>query len=207
MSTPAIRSQLLQLRRDLDAAREGRDLLDQKREAIVRALADHLHRRDARMQVAARALAAARAALVDAQDELGRAAIDAAALAQPPGPACTAREITIAATRVPQIDLDAVPFRPRYGPASGSAALDAAGDRFAAALAALALLASEEAAVQRLRAALARTARRQNALDQIVLPELGVLVRSVTAALEEEERDEATRRKIGAGTGGKIAAV
>jgi vacuolar-type H+-ATPase subunit D/Vma8 len=68
-------------------------------------------------------------------------------------------------------------------------------------------LASEEAAVQRLRAALARTARRQNALDQIVLPELGVLVRSVTAALEEEERDEATRRKIGAGTGGKIAAV
>jgi V/A-type H+-transporting ATPase subunit D len=105
----------------------------------------------------------------------------------------------MAAVRVPQITLADEGYRPQYGPASASEPLDRAGARFASALVALAALASEESAVRHLRAALARTARRVNALERIVLPETAALIRAVTSAIEEDDRDDAIRRKIGSG--------
>jgi hypothetical protein len=49
--------------------------------------------------------------------------------------------------------------------------------------------------------ALARTARRLNALDQSMLPRIAGEIHAITNALEEDERDEATRRKIGTAIG------
>jgi V/A-type H+/Na+-transporting ATPase subunit D len=199
VNAPAIRSRLLQLRRDLEAAREGRDLLDRKREAIVRALAERLPRLARQRREAARSLAAARAALVDAQDRLGRAAIASAALAQPAPVECERDEVTIASVRTARVRLAALEFRPAYGAASGCPALDRAGAEFAAALNALAALAFEDSAVRSLRRALARIARRLNGLDHIVLPQIAGEVRRIVATLEEDDRDEATRRKVGSG--------
>lgn len=196
MTPPAVRSRLLQLRRDLAAAREGRQMLDHKREAIARALAEHLPRRAARLQAAGRAIETARAALAAAQDELGRAAVNAAAIAQPLVSGCRRETVTIAGVRVPTLSLPCAVFIPQYGPTGGSPALDRAGAAFTNALEMLAGLAAEDAAVRRLRGALARTARRLNALDQIVLPGIVRDIRAIASALEEDERDEATRRRI-----------
>jgi V/A-type H+-transporting ATPase subunit D len=196
MTSLAVRSRLLELRRDLDAARNGRQLLDRKREAIVRALAERLPRRAARVQAARQAIETARAALLRAQDELGRAAVAAAAIAQPRLDGCRRDTATIAGVRVPTLSLPRVPFIPHYGPTGGSAALDRAGAAFAEAVETLAGLAAEDAAIRRLRAALARTARRMNALDQVVLPGLAHDIRAIGSALEEDERDEATRRRM-----------
>jgi V/A-type H+-transporting ATPase subunit D len=197
MTPPAVRSRLLQLRRDLDAAREGRQLLDRKREALVRALADHLSRRAARMATARHALETARAALAVAQDERGRAAVSAAAFAQPLVGRCARDTVSIAGVRIPTLFLPHAAFVPHYGPASGWPALDRAGGAFADAVETLAGLASEDVAVRRLRTVLARTARRLNALDHIVLPRIAHDIRAIASALEEDERDEATRRRIG----------
>jgi V/A-type H+-transporting ATPase subunit D len=197
MRAPAVRSRLLQLRRDLSAAHDGRTLLDQKREAIVRALSERLPRRAARTGEARQALAVARQALAGAQVELGRGAVDGAALAQPPLAGCGRGLTTIASVRVPRIALPPVAFTPIYGPVSGSARLDDAGAAFAAAVASLAALANEDAAVRRLRAALARVARRLNALDHIVLPQIAADIHAIAATLEEDERDETARRRVG----------
>ncbi len=195
MNVPAVRSRLLQLRRDLEAARSGRDLLDRKREAIVRALAEHVPRRDELYRVAAKALGLARTALHEAQTELGRTVIDAAALAQPPLGAIQVHERPIVGVRVPRVEGAFGDYRAHYGPATASDSLDRAGEAFVATLPSLLALASEETAVRRLRAALARTARRLNAIDQLVLPEISRHIHTVAAALDEEERDEAVRRK------------
>jgi V/A-type H+-transporting ATPase subunit D len=197
MAPPAVRSRLLQLRRDLEAARQGRQLLDRKREAIVRALADHLPRRAERLQAARQAMASARASLTVAQDQLGRAAVTAAAIAQPLLDCCRRDTVTIAGVRVPTLSLPPAPFIPHYGPTSASPALDRAGGAFTTLVETLLGLASEDTAVRRLRAALARTARRLNALDHIVLPGMARDIRAIASALEEDERDEATRRRIG----------
>ncbi len=195
MREPAVRSRLLELRRSRDAVAAGRDLLDRKREAIVRALGERLRIRDERYRVAAAALQAARRALDAAEIEAGRTTLSAAALAQTAHVDLAVREVSVVGVRTARVDRASATFRPDYGPVSGSERLDDAGARFAAAVPTLLALAAEEEAVERLRMALTRTARRLNAIDQIVLPDLVRDIAGVSAALEEEERDEAVRRQ------------
>lgn len=195
MREPAVRSRLLQLRRDLEAARRGRDLLDRKREALLRAIAERTPQRDARRTAAATALGEARTALDTAHIELGRTAVGAAALAQPPHGPLHVERASVVGVPVPRVHLPPARFQPYYGPASGSWSLDRAGAAFAGALAVLLALASEQAALRALGAALARTARRLNAIDQVIIPDISHQIASIAAALEEEERDEASRRK------------
>lgn len=195
MIEPAIRSRLLQLRRDHEAARTGRDLLDRKREAILAALAERVPvQRRLRVQAAA-ALAEARAAVAAMQIAVGRLAVDAATLAQPPLSPLGVVEARMVGVAIPQFALEPAAFQPRYGPAGGGVVLDRAGAAMAAALPLVIALASAEEAVRCLRAALARTARRVNALDKRVIPELAGQIRSIEAALEEDERDEAVRTR------------
>ncbi|MBI3403038.1 MAG: V-type ATP synthase subunit D [Acidobacteria bacterium] len=195
MIQAAGRLRLLELRRERGAARAGRELLDRKREAILRTMIERVPRRDQLRRMAVRDLAAARRAMADAQCELGRTAVAAAALAQPEIAPLAVRETTIVGVALPRVEAAITPFRPRYGSASGSDRLDAAGAAFTALVPGLLAFTSEEMAVRRLRAALARTVRRLNALDTLVLPELSRQIHIMAAALEEEERDEAVRRR------------
>jgi V/A-type H+-transporting ATPase subunit D len=188
------RSRLLGLRRELDAARAGRELLDRKREVILRTVSERTPRAQGLRHTVATALAAARADLANAQIESGRTAVDAAALAQPRIVSVEATEMSVVGIMLPQIHAAVAPFRPRYGPVGTSGTLDRAGAAFTAILPSLLALASAEAAIRRLRRALTRTVRRLNALDMMVLPELSREIHVVAAALEEEERDEAVRR-------------
>lgn len=195
MRAPAVRSQLLRLRDDLRAAIDGRDLLDRKREAILRSLAAASATR-VRLESDVRdRLRAARARLASAQAELGRAAIDAAALAQPPLPPPEVADSAIVGVRIPHLQRRGAPIRPHYAPASGSPLLDDTTLAWASVLEPLFAFAAADAAVRRLKAALTRTARRLSALDRAVIPAVREELRLLSAALEEEERDDAVRRK------------
>jgi H(+)-transporting ATP synthase subunit D len=192
---PAVRSRLIGLRREKEAAEGGRELLDRKREVLLRELQAWTRTRESRRAEAAEALGAARARLVEARVELGAGALEAACLAQPAAPDLQASALHVAGVRLPALRTPARTFAPCYGPGGTSASLDEAGAGFLRALDPVVQLASADAAVRALGAALARTARLLNAVDRIVLPELGGEIRSVEAALEEEERDEAVRRR------------
>ena len=195
MIESAGRSRLLKLRREMATAREGRALLDRKREAILRAVTERAPPLDALRRSAALALAEARIDLAEAQMVLGRIAVDSAVLAQPRLVAIAATETSLVGVALPDVSAVVARFVPRYGPVSGSPELDRAGERFLTLVPALLRLAAQEASVRRLRRALSRTVRRLNALDTIVLPELIRETHIVTSALEEEERDEAVRRE------------
>jgi H(+)-transporting ATP synthase subunit D len=193
---PAVRSRLIGLRREKEAAQGGRELLDRRREVLLRELQAWTRTRESRRAEAAEALGAARARLVEARVELGAGALEAACLAQPAAPDLQASALHVAGVRLPALRAAAArTFAPCYGPGGTSASLDEAGAGFLRALDPVVQLASADAAVRALGAALARTARLLNAVDRIVLPELGGEIRSVEAALEEEERDEAVRRR------------
>ena len=117
------------------------------------------------------------------------------ALAQAESTALDLVDVTVVAVAVPEGRGIATPFRPQYGPASGSPLVDAAGGAFCEAVGPLAAFAAADAGVRQLRAALTRTARRLNALDTVLIPDIRAEIRAVAAALEEEERDDAVRRK------------
>lgn len=195
MRTPAVRSQLLRLREDLRTARDGRELLDRKREAILRALTDAIARRNAVYTDLVERLRTARSQLRLAQLHLGRGAIDAAALAQPPAPPFEVAESSVVGIRVPHFERAPLVFHPHYAPSSGSPLLDEAGAAWTRVVTVVIKFAEADITVRRLKDALARTARRLNALDRDIIPAMRSDLRVLTATLEEDERDDAVRRK------------
>jgi V/A-type H+-transporting ATPase subunit D len=195
MKGPAIRSRVLELQRRLMAARHGRELLDQKREALQRELSTRLVVRVERRAGAADALSRARAHLADARIECGRRNVAAAALAQASPLLVTRVNTSLVGVPLPRLVTRATDFRLHYTLSDSAASLDVAARSFASALAEVVAFAQEDSAVRHLRLGLARTTRRLNALDLLVIPEIGRDLREVSAALEEEERDETLRRK------------
>ena len=195
MSGPAVRSQLLTLHQDRRAARLGRDLLDNKREAILREWLKRVRRRNELRAAVRRMLSDAAVILRQARIEIGAARIDGALLAQPVTASIEVREGSLVGVRMPRLQPRLEAFGPHYGPAATAASLDVAGAQYAALLPELIRLAEEEEGARNLQAGLVKTVRRLKALEQVVIPRLEREVRGVAAALEEEERDEAVRRK------------
>jgi V/A-type H+-transporting ATPase subunit D len=196
MSALAIRSRLLQLQQDRRAARLGRELLDSKREAILRELLRRVRRRNELRQSLGQEVNRARLVLREACIECGSAQVDAALLSQPTTASVDLRPASLVGILMPRLQVRLPPFTPHYGTAATSVRLDEAGRRFTALLAPMAALAEEEEAVRNLQAGLIKTVRRLKALERVVIPRLDQDVRDVTATLEEEERDESIRRKV-----------
>lgn len=195
MKGAAVRSRLLMLRRQLTAATTGHDLLERKLEVLLRETLRRAARRDRQRARAATRLAVARQRLADACTDAGRRALGAAALAQPETASLERRDRRLVGVTVPSLRGRFERFTPCYGPASTTASMDAAGAAFADTLPVLVRLAEQEMATAALTRALARTVRRLNALEKIVIPTLRREIYTVTDALEEEERDESVRRR------------
>ena len=203
MTGAAIRSRLITLRRDREAALLGRDLLDGKREAILRELVERVRVRNCVRDEVKQAYAAAQDALDEARIELGSCAIDSAALAQPVGASVERSPGSLVGVPLARLRARVAPFRPSYGPGGTAASLDGAGAEFAALIPSLMSLAQEDEAVRNLEAGLRKTVRRLKALENVVIPRLEREAREVAGALEEEERDESLRRKRWLATLGK----
>jgi V/A-type H+-transporting ATPase subunit D len=191
----AIRWRLLELTRRIDAIRRGIDLLDQKREALLREI---VHRGDARVKRQTRLrdeYLRARQNLGDALLASGGPTTMAASLAQPDAVelACLARPFM--GVLLPRFRPTFRTFTIHYGPAATSAALNSASRAYAGLLPVVIDLAEEESAARNLRRALLKVSRTVNALKTAVLPRLEDERREIAAALEEEERDETIRRR------------
>jgi V/A-type H+-transporting ATPase subunit D len=191
----ATRSRLTAVRQERQAARLGRDLLDQKREAVLRALLDAVRRREVWRAAAHEALTRARTALAHARVEAGADAVDRAALAQPVLASVDWRPGSVVGVPTPRLDAMVAPFAAHYGATLTRASVDRAGEEFSALIGILVRLAQEEEVARNLQSGLAKTVRRLKALEQVVIPRLEREARAVAAALEEEERDDSLRRR------------
>jgi len=195
VSGAASRSRLLELRALLESAGRGREVLERKRELLLYELRRTTARLvEERLRVLP-ALATAREALTAARIELGGAALDAAVLAQGEEAAVELRIGSIVGTPVPRLMARPAAFHPAYGPAGTASSLDVAGAAFAALLPDLARLAELETTAAGLRRGLRKTARRLSALERVLIPAYQADLAAVLGGLEEDERDEAVRRK------------
>ena len=190
------RSRLYELRRDRIAAARSAELLERKREVLLRETAARIAKRDALRESVTRVLAAANHKLAVARVWHGVERVAAAALAQPLACTIESRELSIMGVRLIELRAEAQPFRAMYGPAATSQALDAAAIAFHNLLPDVIRLAGEEHAVSRLRLTLRKTTKLVNALQKIVLPRLLREIRLIVESIEEEERDESVRRKV-----------
>lgn len=194
MITAAVRSRLFELRRERIAARRSAELLDRKREALLREIIRRTSRRDELRALVARRYSDARGKLDIARVEIGMPAMESAALAQTPWHSVASGATSIMGIRVTTIRASPVQYRAQYGTGGTSASLDDAGAAFTSIVPDVLRLAEQEAALARLRLAARKTTKLLNSLEKFVIPRIDSDIRAVSEGIEEEERDEAARR-------------
>jgi V/A-type H+-transporting ATPase subunit D len=183
------KSNFLTLSRQLVFAKEGFDLLEQKRQILVFELMSRLGRaRDVERRVAA-SLGPAFAALRQSTLDMGSDALDRATLAVRMSHVLEVVEQNVMGIRIPKVAIRSEGEGVQFGVGGTSAHTDAAMRRFVEALPLLAELAELENAVLRLARELRKTQRRCNALSRVFIPEYSETIGFITSSLEERERE------------------
>jgi H(+)-transporting ATP synthase, vacuolar type, subunit D len=192
----ATRSRLFELRRERGAAQRSTELLDRKREVLLREVARRERlRKELRNVVSARYLDAHRLLRI-ARVELGMRGVEGAALAQPVRHTIVHRDTSVMGVRIPQLSAKVEPYRARYGAAATAESLDETGAAFTELFPQVVALAQEEIAVARLSVAMRKTTKLLNALQKVVLPRIEKDIRAIVDGIEEDERDDSVRRRV-----------
>jgi V/A-type H+-transporting ATPase subunit D len=193
----ATRSRLFELRRDRGAALRSAELLDRKREVLLREIARRERILGELRDVVGARHAEAHRLLRIARVELGMRGVEAAALAQPARFTLAERDRSVMGVRIPQFSATIEPYRAFYGAAATAESLDEAGAAFSELFPTVVALAQEEIAVSRLSIAIRKTTKLLNALQKVVLPRIERDIRAIVDGIEEDERDDAVRRSVG----------
>ncbi len=198
MSRPATRMALLAGRSQLALARQGRELLEEKRDALLREFYREVRTVFVAHEELEAAAGAARLALDGARVRLGAEPIAAAALAARGEIAVEVESASVMGVPVPAVTprdvVRGIEARERCAELSGPA-VELVAERFEEELTIAIRLATIEARVRRLAREIRRTSSRVNALRTRVIPELEEETRSIALALEQREREDRFRLK------------
>jgi V/A-type H+-transporting ATPase subunit D len=186
---PTTKSNLLRLKEDLGLAQEGRQLLDEKREVILREVFSHMEDMRRARAEAASLLTEAYKELAAACAALGRDQIARAALASPPLAEISVQERSLFGVVLPLLNWETKDPSPPWGLLSSSLELDLARQKFLAAMRRLIELAELEIAFQRLAVELRKTQKRVNALQNLLIPQYRETLTYMEDGLEERERE------------------
>jgi V/A-type H+-transporting ATPase subunit D len=190
---------LLAGRARLTLARQGRQLLEDKRDALLR----ELHR-EIRVAVAARreleaAATEARQAVEAARVRHGAATLAAAGAAAQAEIGIDVRFTTVMGVPVPEVAPRSLVRRAGErgrDPLATGPALEAAAERFEEELTIALRVATMEARLLRLAREIRRTSSRVNALRTVVIPRLEAETAAIELALEQREREDRFRLKL-----------
>lgn len=193
------RSNLLKTRESLQLAKEGYDLLEQKREVLLMELMRIVHDlRELERQVAEKS-AAAFAALELALLSMGDESLQWAALSM-----ISERDISLLYKSVMGVPVVTVQGAEAKAPATAGlqasmegtkSALDEASRRFAELVLVIYRWSEVEISVWRLASEIRKTQRRVNALENIFIPQYERTVKAIEEVLEESDREEFIRKK------------
>ena len=183
------KSNLLTLKNDLSFAKEGFDLLDEKRQILVLELMRHLERAKRLQAEADEAMAAAYAAMRTAVLAVGRRALATLAEAVPISTGLSVESHRLMGIHLPTVQYQAPKMTPRYGLAASSVHSDELHAIFAALMPVLAELAEIENSVVRLARELKKTQRRVNALEKLFIPDTQTSIKFISDTLDERERE------------------
>ena len=191
--------ELLAARARLSLARQGRDLLEQKRDALM-----HEFYREVRTVYAAHeeleaAAGAARHALEEARVLLGTDTVSAAAADAVGEVNVDVELVTVMGVHVPAVssrDLVRTPAARGRAVAASGPALEMAAEAYEHEVTIAIKVASLEARARRLAREIRRTSSRVNAFRTRVIPGLEPETKAISLALEQHERDDRFHSKL-----------
>ena len=185
---------LINTKKSLDLAKVGFELLDRKRNIIVREMMQLIDRAAVIQSQIDSCYAEAYQALQRANVAHGVCDDIAASVPVENGLELTVRSVM--GVEIPMVKLDAEPVSLRYGFMSTSSLVDEASIKFDRVKKLTAELAEVENSVYRLATAVNKTQKRANALKNIIIPRLTSTVKFITDSLEEKEREDFSRLKV-----------
>lgn len=193
------RMELLARKEQIALAKQGRDLLEQKRTALLK---EFLHMADTvveRSDVLQSAASEARLSLARAEATAGTEAVLSAALASRDELPLEVTTTSVMGIRVPHIEQKRVSrsiLGRGYSITGTSLTVDEAAAAFEAEVDAIIQLAETELRLTRLAAEIQRTSRRLNALENLLIPRLEAERDFIQMALDERERSDHFRLKL-----------
>lgn len=195
MEVALTQSNLLRLKEELEIAREGHDLLDEKREVMVMELMDNIHRFKELEDEITEKLRESYSSLEKAWVTMGKDKIEEYSEGEKEYSLDT-RMRSVMGVSVPEFLIDTPEVEPEASMDGTDKNFDEALINFRNILETLVNWAAREALIWRLGSEINRTQKRVNALENISIPDYEKKIKKIEESLEEEEREEFFRRKM-----------
>ena len=185
---------LMALKKSLSLAKLGYELMDRKRNVLIRELMEVIKNVKQLRDELTTAYHQAYLAMQEANITLGIVDEIAKAIPLDEGLDLTYRSVM-------GVDIPRILYKPHevsvtYGIGSTNTKFDYAYTRFQKVRDLTITLAEIDNSAYRLASAIRKTQKRANALENIVIPELRENIKYITDALEEKEREEFSRKKV-----------
>ena len=187
---------LILAKNSLALARQGYELMDKKRNILIREMMDLIDKASDIQSQIDTTFRTAYAALQKANVRLGIHVVDEISHSVPVENSIRIKTRSIMGTEIPLVESDESPSMPTYAYYGTSQALDEAKAAFDKVKQLTIQLSMIENSAYLLATNIKKTQKRANALKNITIPTYEVLTKSIQEALEEKEREEFTRLKV-----------
>ena len=187
---------LILAKNSLALASQGYDLMDKKRNILLRELMGLIDQAKGIQSEIDSTFTAAYAALQKANIELGINFVQDISASIPPDDTVRIKTRSIMGTEIPLVQHEPTPPALTYAFYSTSESLDEARLNFEKVKELTIKLSMVENSAYRLAASIHKTQKRANALKNITIPTYQGLVTNISNALEEKDREEFTRLKV-----------
>ena len=188
-SVSATKSNALRLKEELALAREGKELLDQKKEILINHINLLAGKADQARRELDRVLQLAYEELKLALIESGRAQVEAAGLAVEAELEVRIKERSLMGVVLPLVQISKPKLQPEYSFVNTTNQMDKVRETILSAVEIIEELAEVEVGIKRLIEETKRTLKRINALSYIYIPQYETTLKSIEERLEEKERD------------------
>lgn len=195
-NTFTTKGNLILAKNSLALAKQGYELMDKKRNILIRELMELIDKADSIQKEILVTYETAYKALEAANIELGINYVMESASSVPTEESITIKSRSIMGVEIPHIDYDKNSISPTYSFYGSSLNLDKARVAFEKVKELSIELAAIENSAYRLATNVKKTQKRANALQNITIPTFTERVKSISNALEEKEREEFTRLKV-----------
>ena len=185
---------LMAIKKSHALAKVGYDLMDRKRNILIREIMSHLDEVNMLRDQIETTFSKAYVALQEANTTLGIITVLTEAVPIDNGITITYKSVM--GVDIPVVHYEKAPIKLTYGMERANTKFDYAYKQFYKVKELTVVLAEIENSVYRLANAIRKSQKRANALKNIVIPEFEGNIKYITEALEEKEREEFTRQKV-----------
>ena len=187
---------LILAKNSLALANQGYDLMDKKRNILIRELMELTEKAQDIQKEIDVTFKKAYGGLQKANIEMGIMNVENISYTVPEENSIRIKYRSIMGTEIPLVEAPPPSTRPAYDFYHSTIALDEAVYNFTRVKELTLKLATIETSAYRLAASIIKTRKRANALQNITIPRYTALVKTIQTALEEKEREDFTRLKV-----------